>query len=199
MTMKSKRTSTTTTNSASPKSKQYTERIAIALGGNWSTAEPVRENFRRALVVLSQVLGPLDVAPLYRSKAVSDIPQPDYLNTALVATHDGRPWPSPLELLHLGQRLEREAGRVRGPRWGPRPLDVDLLVFGDLVIETEELVLPHPRLRERRFVLAPLAEIAPSLKIPPDGATVAELLARLPSNEVVDVDDLERVDPRGWS
>lgn len=86
----------------------------------------------------------------------------------------------PGDLLSVCKALELAAGRRRGVRFGPRPLDVDLLVYGDLQIATPELTLPHPRLRERRFVLAPLAEIAPDLRIPPDGARVADLLARLP-------------------
>jgi 2-amino-4-hydroxy-6-hydroxymethyldihydropteridine diphosphokinase len=64
-------------------------------------------------------------------------------------------------------------------RLGPRPLDVDILLYGDVLLDRPELTLPHPRMRERRFVLAPLAEIAPDLTVPPDGARVADLLARL--------------------
>jgi 2-amino-4-hydroxy-6-hydroxymethyldihydropteridine diphosphokinase len=64
-------------------------------------------------------------------------------------------------------------------RFGPRPLDVDIVLWGDRVSDRPELTLPHPRLRERRFVLEPLAEIAPDLAVPPDGITVRELLARL--------------------
>jgi 7,8-dihydro-6-hydroxymethylpterin-pyrophosphokinase len=82
-------------------------------------------------------------------------------------------------VLALGKALELAAGRRPGARFGPRPLDVDLLLYGDLRSDAAEMTLPHPRLRERRFVLAPLAEIAPDLALPPDGARVAELLARL--------------------
>ena len=82
-------------------------------------------------------------------------------------------------MLALAKALERAAGRRRGARFGPRPLDVDLLVYGDRLSAAPELTLPHPRLRERRFMLAPLAEIAPDSRLPPDGARVAELLARL--------------------
>jgi len=70
-------------------------------------------------------------------------------------------------------------------RLGPRPLDIDLLLYGDLQLEGPELTLPHPRMRERRFVLIPLAEIAPDLTVPPDGARVADLLARLGEGDVV--------------
>lgn len=84
----------------------------------------------------------------------------------------------PGDLLALCKALERAAGRRRSVRFGPRPLDIDLLLYGDLQLHTPELTLPHPRLRERRFVLEPLAEIAPDLRVPPDGATVRELLER---------------------
>jgi 2-amino-4-hydroxy-6-hydroxymethyldihydropteridine diphosphokinase len=135
---------------------------------------------------LEQALGPLRIASLYRTAAVSPIPQPDYLNTAVLASASLEPG----ELMALAKALELAAGRRRGPRFGPRPLDVDLLLYGDLQTSAPELTLPHPRLRERRFVLEPLAEIAPDLRVPPDGARVSDLLARLPPGEVV-----ERV---GW-
>lgn len=73
---------------------------------------------------------------------------------------------SPRSLLGLAQRLEATAGRTRGPRWGARTLDVDVLLVGDLVVDEGDLVVPHPRFAERRFVLAPLAELAPEL-LPP--------------------------------
>ena len=72
------------------------------------------------------------------------------------------------------------AGRVRRERWGARPLDLDLLVYGDARIEGDGLVVPHPRLAARRFVLAPLASLAPDLVVPGTGRTVADLLAACP-------------------
>ena len=91
----------------------------------------------------------------------------------------------PGELLALAKALELAAGRRPGARFGPRPLDVDLLLYGDLQSSAPELTLPHPRLRERRFVLEPLAEIAPDLQIPPDNATARALLANLPLEPLV--------------
>lgn len=73
--------------------------------------------------------------------------------------------------------MELAAGRRPGPRHGPRPLDIDLLLWGDRSQANAELTLPHPELRRRRFYLAPLAAVAPELAVPPDGAPVAELLA----------------------
>jgi 2-amino-4-hydroxy-6-hydroxymethyldihydropteridine diphosphokinase len=81
--------------------------------------------------------------------------QPDYLN-AVIAVDTTL---TPRELLALGQRLEAEAERVRGERWGPRTLDVDILLYGDLVLDEPDLVIPHPRWEERDFVLAPLADL----------------------------------------
>jgi 2-amino-4-hydroxy-6-hydroxymethyldihydropteridine diphosphokinase len=103
-------------------------------------------------------------------------PQGPYLNAAVVVETDL----PPLDLLEVARALEARAGRVRGPRNGPRTLDVDLLLYGDRAVESEGLVVPHPRLRERRFVLEPLAEIAPRWVVPGAGATVEELLADLP-------------------
>ena len=91
----------------------------------------------------------------------------------------------------MGKALEYGAGRRRGVRFGPRPLDIDLLLYGDRVSEDPELTIPHPRLRSRRFYLAPLADIAPGMRVSPDGATVGELLAL-----VGGVHAIQRI---GWS
>ncbi|HKV07022.1 MAG TPA: 2-amino-4-hydroxy-6-hydroxymethyldihydropteridine diphosphokinase [Thermoanaerobaculia bacterium] len=158
--------------------------VALALGGNLGLVE---ETLRQALRQLGDSLGPLRVASLYRTVPLSPVPQPDFLNTAALA-YTSLP---PEAVLALAKALERAAGRRRGARFGPRPLDVDLLLYGSRTSSAPELTLPHPRLAERRFVLAPLAEIAPELAVPPDGTTVAELLARLPGQ-----DGVERI---GWT
>jgi len=131
----------------------------------------------------------LRIASLYRTSPLSPVTQPDFLNTAAVA-HTAL---EPEAVLALAKALELAAGRqppALTVRFGPRPLDVDLLLYGDRRSDAPELTLPHPRLRERRFMLAPLAEIAPDWPVPPDGATVRELLARLGESQ-----GLERI---GW-
>jgi 2-amino-4-hydroxy-6-hydroxymethyldihydropteridine diphosphokinase len=146
--------------------------IALGLGGNQGDVERL---FVRVIGELEQILGRLLVAPLYRTAPVSPITQPPFFNTAVVATTEMQP-PSLLALL---KRLELLSGRRRGSRHGPRPLDLDLLLYGQRMTCDPELTLPHPRLRERRFVLAPLADIAPQLTVPPDGRRIATLLADL--------------------
>lgn len=181
-TPRKKRTSTTKTDPGVPGVQPVV--VALALGGNVpghlpgepdGEPSPAGRTLAWALRRLAASLGPLCVASLYRSAPVSPVPQPDFLNTAALA----RTALSPEALLALGKALEHEAGRRPGVRLGPRPLDVDILLYGDLRMDRPELTLPHPRMRERRFVLAPLAEIAPDLRVPPDGTRVAELLARL--------------------
>jgi 2-amino-4-hydroxy-6-hydroxymethyldihydropteridine diphosphokinase len=169
--------------------------VALALGGNLPGPQgEAGGTLAWALRQLAASLGPLRIASLYRSRPVSPVPQPDYLNTAAL----GSTVLPPDAVLALAKALELAAGRRRGVRFGPRPLDIDLLLYGDRRSDAVELTLPHPRLRERRFVLAPLAEIAPDLRIPPDGATAAELLARLGvAGAAGAADAVERIDWEG--
>lgn len=154
------------------------------MGGNLGDVE---RTLTVALAALGRILGPLEIAPLYRTAPVPPLPQPDFLNTAAV----GRTRLPPDTLLSLAKDLERKAGRRPGVRNAPRPLDVDLLLYGDRVTDTPELTLPHPELLHRRFALAPLADLTPGWWIPPEGPTVAEALAVCDREGVV-----ERV---GWS
>lgn len=100
--------------------------------------------------------------------------QPWYLNLAVL----GKTALPPEELLDFCKQVEREEGRKAGPRWGPRELDVDILLLGTRVVRKPDLSIPHPMLGERRFCLLPVTEIAPEAQVPPGGDTVRELLSR---------------------
>lgn len=111
----------------------------------------------RAVAGLPDVVA---VSSLYETEPVGGPPgQPAYLNLVVELETDL----SPRDLLGLAHELEAAAGRVRGVRFGPRTLDVDVLLVGDLVVDDPDLVVPHPRMRERRFVMVPLTEIAPDV------------------------------------
>jgi 2-amino-4-hydroxy-6-hydroxymethyldihydropteridine diphosphokinase len=123
------------------------------------------------------------ISPVYETQPVGGPPQPDYLN-AVVGVETEL---SPRELLGVAKALEAEAGReppeAEG-RWGPRPLDIDVLMVGDLRVDEPDLVVPHPRIHQRSFVLAPLADVAPDLVVAPtagwQGVQRVALQLRLP-------------------
>jgi 2-amino-4-hydroxy-6-hydroxymethyldihydropteridine diphosphokinase len=123
---------------------------------------------------------------VYETAAQGEVPdQPDFLNACLAVETDVRVE----ELLDLCKTVERELGRERGgERHGPRPIDVDLLLAGELAHRSERLTVPHPELGRRRFVLEPLLELDPSLMLP-DGTALAPLLDRVRDQRV------ERVGP----
>jgi 2-amino-4-hydroxy-6-hydroxymethyldihydropteridine diphosphokinase len=118
---------------------------------------------------------------LYETEPVGKGDQPWFLNAIVAAETDL----APRELLLLCKRIEKESGRRRTVRFGPRPLDIDILLYKGRVIREEDLEIPHPRMRERRFVLIPLVEIAEGIKDPRDGRRFSEILALLDEEKKV--------------
>nr|WP_263009322.1 2-amino-4-hydroxy-6-hydroxymethyldihydropteridine diphosphokinase [Cronobacter sakazakii] len=146
----------------------------IALGSN--LAEPLSQ-VNNALAALARIPGSRIVATssFYRTPPLGPQDQPDYLNAAVALETTL----SAEALLDNTQRIELEQGRVRkAERWGPRTLDLDIMLFGDATINTERLIVPHYDMKNRAFMLLPLSEIEPALRFP-DGERLADVLERL--------------------
>ncbi|ROR05082.1 2-amino-4-hydroxy-6-hydroxymethyldihydropteridine diphosphokinase [Erwinia sp. JUb26] len=154
-------------------------RVYLALGSN--LADPLLQ-VQSALDALAAIPQSRLIAcsSLYRTPPYGPPDQPDYLNAA-VALDTGL---SPEALLDHTQRIELEQGRVRKDhRWGPRTLDLDIMLFGSLTLDTPRLTVPHYDMHNRAFMLLPLQEIAPDLCLP-DGTHIADLLAPLDSSAI---------------
>lgn len=150
--------------------------VFVALGSNLGEREAT---LRAALSDLESLPGAtlIGVSTFRQTAPVGPIDQPPFLNAVVHLAYRGEP----RGLLRACLDIERRHGRRRAgvERWGPRTLDLDILLFGDLVVREPDLTLPHPRLRERLFVLGPLAELAPDLALPPDGERVREVFESL--------------------
>jgi 2-amino-4-hydroxy-6-hydroxymethyldihydropteridine diphosphokinase len=132
-------------------------------------------NLRRALDALRADFAVDAVSPCYETEPAYVLDQPRFYNLACRGTTTL----APLDTLHALKRLETQLGRAPGARFGPRVIDVDLLFYDDVILDTPELTLPHPRLAERPFVLTPLADIAPDFVHPALHLTIAQLRDRL--------------------
>ena len=167
-------------------------RAYIALGSNLpSAAGSPAETLRRAQKSLSSLGDVIQASSLYLTEPVGNTDQPPFLNAVIALEAEVEPEALLAELLEI----ERYFGRNRAdmePK-SARTLDLDLLLYGSRVVQTQDLTLPHPELAKRRFVLAPLAEIASALVHPVSGKTVAALLAELPQDGPNGVNAVKRI------
>lgn len=154
------------------------ETVYLGLGSNLGDREA---SLRIALEALSRRIMIDKVSPVYETEPVGYADQPWFLN--LVCS--GQTIMEPYDLLAFAKMIEGQMGREEGFRNSPRPIDIDILFLGNWVISSDELVIPHPRLAERGFVMVPLARIAPHLVHPINGKTMKELLSELKDSEQV--------------
>ncbi|MFN8149426.1 MAG: 2-amino-4-hydroxy-6-hydroxymethyldihydropteridine diphosphokinase [Candidatus Nanopelagicales bacterium] len=153
-------------------------RVAFGLGANLGDRIAALQG---AVDLLAPHLDEPAVSSVYESSPVGGVEQPDYANAVLVGGSDAEP----SALLELAHEAEQAWHRTREVRWGPRTLDVDVLVVGDVVSDDKVLTLPHPRIRERGFVLLPWAEVDPAATLP-DGTRVVDLAAAwVPGDDLV--------------
>lgn len=150
----------------------------LSLGSNVGNRQ---QNLRSAIGQLSRLGKVIAVSSFYETEPVEFTDQPWFLNCAVSLETPLQP----AQLMNDLLGIEREMGRERGRHKGPRLIDLDILLFGDAVLKTPELTIPHPAMAERRFVLQPLAEIAPELRHPDLNKTVRELLSELPPGQTV--------------
>jgi 2-amino-4-hydroxy-6-hydroxymethyldihydropteridine diphosphokinase len=156
--------------------------VYIALGTN---IEPREDHLKEALRLLKAYseITIEKVSSIYETAPVGYTDQADFLNMVVhVHTSD-----SPMGLLDKCQEIEQQLGRKRGVRFGPRTIDLDILLYNHENSKTERLIIPHPRMHQRAFVLIPLHEIAPTILIQALGKNVKELVRELPETDIKDV------------
>jgi len=152
--------------------------VYLSLGSNIGDRE---RNLRDAVDLLAEPqLRAVRVSSFYETEPLDVHDQPWFLNAVVEAETDL----FPKQLLARVQRIEQVLGRRRLKPKGPRTIDIDILLYGGAVIDADELQVPHPRLAERRFVLEPLAELAPNLRDPVTGRSVAEMLVAVAKQQV---------------
>jgi 2-amino-4-hydroxy-6-hydroxymethyldihydropteridine diphosphokinase len=154
------------------------ETAYLSLGSN---LEDRAANLRAALARLDGAGRVLAASALYETQPVDVPDQPWFLNCVASIETDM----TPRELLNLALQVEAEMGRLRMRKKGPRKIDIDIVLFGDRIVDEPGLKIPHPAMHQRRFVLEPLAEIAPEARHPELGKTARELLAELAGGQTV--------------
>jgi len=154
------------------------ETIHSALGSNLGER---MQNLVRARELMSEFVRISAVSIVYETPPWGVLEQPRFLNQVI----RGTTVLAPLHLLNHLKAVEKQMGRVKSARFGPRIIDLDILLYGERVIEYKRLQVPHPRMLERAFVLVPLAQISPDLIVPGDSRTVAEFLAGVDQSGIV--------------
>ena len=154
------------------------ETVYLGFGTNLGDREA---NLKNALELLQEKVDLTQSSAIYETEPVGYLAQPWFLNMVCSGTTEL----DPAELLSVAKQIESQLGREENFRNGPRHLDIDILFYGDQVIESENLLIPHPRIGERGFVLIPMAEIAPAFIHPVTGKTVGNMLAELANPEQI--------------
>ena len=153
-------------------------KVFLGLGSNVGNKI---ENIKKAINLLQEKINNIEVAPFYVSKAVGYENQDDFVNTVL----KGYTKLNPFELLEFTKQVEKQVGRIYRFHWGPREIDIDILFYDDLVINTEDLVIPHPRIQERDFVLIPLSDLEDGFIHPSLNLKIKELLEKLKDKSIM--------------
>ena len=153
----------------------------IGLGSNLDSPATQLQNALDALAS-HKAIASVQCSPWYQSRAVGPGEQPDYINAVAKMTTSL----APEDLLTVLQTIENAQGRTREIRWGARTLDLDVLLYDEIIIQTDRLTIPHPELHQRSFVLKPLADLAPTLCVP-GGESVAQLLARSDCSDLMQI------------
>lgn len=146
----------------------------LLLGGNLGDRE---DNLRKAIALIAENIGSVvSISALYETAAWGKTDQPSFLNQAVAVETNF----TAIEVLNKALEIEKVLGRVRKDKWGERLLDIDLILYGNEVIDIEnKLQVPHPHMQERRFVMAPLAEIAPGVVHPILGKTILDIFENI--------------------
>jgi 2-amino-4-hydroxy-6-hydroxymethyldihydropteridine diphosphokinase len=154
------------------------DRVYLSLGSNVGDRE---DHLRGAITRLESIARVISVSSFYETEPMEVTNQPWFLNCAVKVETTKMP----KQLMAAVLEIEQEMGRLRTMKKGPRAIDIDILFFGDAVVDSPEVTIPHPAMHERRFVLEPLAEIAPEARHPVFKRTVSEMLDVLPGGQTV--------------
>ncbi len=153
-------------------------------------------NLQRAIAALQEHFTITAISPVYLTEPWGDTDQPAFLNVCVAATTNMPPH----DALRLIKATEADMGREPARRWGPRLIDIDILFYDKLILSDQELIIPHPRIGERAFVLAPLADIIPDFRHPQTGETIEDMLERLGTTGVERLFEMQFPSPtRGYA